>query len=154
MAEQTSMKNREHPLYSAFAGMKDRCYNKRHKSYHRYGGRGITVCDRWLVRGSGFWNFVEDMGQRPKGHSLDRVDNNGPYSPDNCRWATRKEQTANAQLARGERHGHSKLNAQSVLLVKALLSEGWSTRQVGARFNISRQSIADIKAGRTWRHVT
>lgn len=78
--------------YAIYAGMKQRCYNTNHKHFKSYGGRGITVCSRWL---NSFAAFLEDMGRCPEGMSLDRIENNGHYEPDNCRWATALQQARN-----------------------------------------------------------
>lgn len=78
--------------YTVWQNMKARCYNPRSPSWQYYGGRGIQVCDRWR---NSFANFVTDMGEKPDGRSLDRIDNDGNYEPGNCRWATPAEQVRN-----------------------------------------------------------
>jgi len=81
--------------------MRERCYYKKHNHYKNYGGRGIKVCERWLERGSGFSNFVLDMSKKPtRKHSIDRIDNNGDYTPENCKWSTQKQQVYNSSASK------------------------------------------------------
>lgn len=88
----------EHFMYSAWAGMVNRCTNPNNSSYGRYGAVGVRVCDRWRHgdgQKSGFYCFLEDMGERPTGMTLDRIDPCGNYELSNCRWATAKTQRNN-----------------------------------------------------------
>ena len=84
-------KGNQSPTHKSWTAMIQRCTNPKYTDYLRYGGRGITVCDRWRL----FINFLEDMGERPQEKSIDRINVNGNYEPLNCRWATRSEQQKN-----------------------------------------------------------
>ena len=87
----------ETPEYYAWKEMKQRCFNPNHKAYSNYGDRGITVCDRWLDSD----NYLTDMGSRPTAkHSIDRIDNNGNYCAENCKWSTKAEQENNKRTNR------------------------------------------------------
>lgn len=90
-----SLAKRDHtpsPTYQVWRNMIYRCYNPNNKSFKNYGGRGIKVCDEWRFS---FQTFLHDMGERPPRLTLDRINNDGNYTPGNCRWATYKEQNNN-----------------------------------------------------------
>ena len=96
------------PEYDAWRQMKARCFNTNHRHYKDYGGRGITVCIRWR---HSFPNFLSDMGKRPsKKHSIDRIRNNGNYTPKNCRWAIDKIQNNNTRKNRVLTHNRKSLS--------------------------------------------
>jgi len=84
------------PTYHVWEALKSRCLSHANKQYHSYGGRGITVCPRW----DSFENFYADMGERPDGLQIDRIDNDKGYSPDNCRWVTRSENSQNRRTSK------------------------------------------------------
>ena len=121
----------EHRTYD---WMHDRCKNPNYKRYKDYGGRGIKVCSRWSGV-NGFINFLTDMGQRPSSkHSIDRINNNSNYEPNNCKWATRKEQSNNRRYNVFLTHEGITLNATqwakrigvSGNLIRRRLKDGWS----------------------------
>jgi hypothetical protein len=84
-----------HPLYQTWQSMKARCLNSNNPNFADYGGRGIKVCDQWMHN---FNQFAKDMGERPVGYSIDRINNDGDYTPQNCKWSTRKEQQQNRRI--------------------------------------------------------
>lgn len=138
--------------YNVWAGIKQRCLNPCVKAWPNYGGRGISVCERWLR----FENFLVDMGERPPGMSIDRIDNNGNYEPENCRWATPFQQCRNTRKNRMvDLDGESmpvvvaceKLNV-SQKTVRTRILRGWcfsdAVKSPIGKF-ISRSSVEDLK---------
>lgn len=94
----------KHELYSTWNNMKSRCYRSESSSYNAYGGRGISMCDKWRYS---FSSFVNDVGERPsRNHTLDRIDNDGNYEPSNVRWATQSQQTLNTRIRIDNKYGY------------------------------------------------
>ena len=89
------------PAYRSYRAMLARCKDVNHKEFANYGGRGISVCDRWVA---GFEFFLSDMGKRPAGTSIDRINSDGNYEPGNCRWATSEEQAKNKKVTKTITH--------------------------------------------------
>lgn len=119
-----------HPLYRKWESMKRRCFNSHEKCYPRYGGRGITVCKRWM----NVENFIHDMEPSFKpGLTLDRKDNSKGYSPDNCRWATLKEQSFNRRSTvayKGETAKDASIRlGGSASLVSERIRNGWMAKK-------------------------
>ncbi len=125
------MNKTEHPLYSTWIEMKRRCNNKKTISYNRYGGRGIKVCKRWNVD---FKSFVKSIGDKPtKSHSLDRIDNNGDYKPNNCKWSTHAEQNRNRRdniIYKGECAVDASVRlGGNKHLIAVRIHQGWSLKR-------------------------
>jgi len=130
--------------YCSWASMKQRCLNKKCNEYKDYGGRGITICREWMK----FENFYEDMGERLEGKTLDRIDNNGNYEPNNCKWSTPKEQNNNNRhnrymSFRGEIKTMKQWSTQvniSYKIISWRMLNGWGTKRAltekpGSYFN-------------------
>jgi hypothetical protein len=132
------------PEYRTWANLIDRCTNPCSKSYDRYGGRGIRVCDRWRAS---FEAFLADVGPRPSAkHSIDRYpDNDGHYEPGNVRWATRTEQQRNTSRAR--------LSASQVAEIKRAILSGERDSAIARRYGVGQGSVLSIRRGRSWRDV-
>lgn len=111
--EKTKFINRKHglyltPEYNVLCGMRDRCYNENNQRYENYGGRGIKICDRWMDAENGFQNFFKDMGERPDdSYSIERVDNDGDYTPENCEWVVDEVQVNNRRRNKNNLSGRT-----------------------------------------------
>ena len=127
-----------HSLYRVWAGMKSRCTDKQHPKYANYGGRGITVCDRW----ASFPAFLEDMGERPEGTSIDRVDNNGDYEPSNYRWATGEQQARNKRS--------TVLSDEKVRIIRG---SDLTHAELGRQLDVCQTLVRKVRSGSLWKSV-
>ena len=128
------------PIYNIWSNMKCRCLNRNDAQYKDYGGRGILICKAWL---DSFETFLSDMGEKPEGLSIDRIDNNGNYEPNNCRWSDRYEQNNNARSNVKITYKGKTLNmaqwARELNInkgtLRSRLNAGWSTEKAfGSRW--------------------
>ena len=133
------------PEHNTWQSMLQRCTNQRLASWHRYGGRGIRVCERWQV----FENFLADMGKRPSEmHSLDRIDNDGDYEPGNCRWATSEVQNANKST-----NVHIELDGRRQTLAQWAREIGITVQALTFRLNSTEWTLRDALTIHGRRHV-
>lgn len=132
---------RNTPEYSVWCGMKQRCYNPKTDRYPHYGGRGITVCDKWL---HSFIAFYADMGDRPTDkHQIDRTDNDGNYEPGNCRWLTVAENCQN--------RSNTKLDKNKVIDIRAKNKTGkYSNKDLASEYNVHKDTIRNIVNNAQW----
>lgn len=125
--------------YEAWRAMKKRCLLPKHPFYKDYGGRGIRVCDRWLTS---FDHFYADLGPRPKGYWLERLDNDGDYSPENCAWVLAKENTRNRRSA--------KLVKEQAEEIRTRYLAGEPGKDLAVEFGISRSMVSMICNRKVW----
>ncbi len=130
--------HRNHSAYWSWRSMRRRCLIPSYDAYKNYGGRGITICPEW----SDFMVFLRDMGERPAGTTLDRIDNNGHYRPSNCRWATLLQQHRNTRAI--------KLSAVKAKQIRKLVARGHLHRNVALEFGISGPMVHRVVSNKAW----
>ena len=124
--------------YHSWYSMKNRCYNKNYHLYHRYGGRGILMCDRWK---NSFLAFFKDMGLKPfRKAQIDRIDNNGNYEPNNCRWISVIDNNRNKST--------TKLSMEKA---REIRKEKLSRKELALMYNVGTRTIGDVISLKSWR---
>lgn len=133
-------KRENHPLYQTWLGMRRRCSDEKYRDFLNYGARGITVCDKWQ---NDFWAFVSDMGPKPsKRHSVERMDNNGNYTPDNCKWATYEEQARNRRSA--------VITEDLAIEIKRRMKFGDNLGDIARAMKLSYGQVRNVAVGQSW----
>lgn len=129
-------------LTTVWWSMKQRCYDKNHKSYDRYGGRGITICNEWIESFPVFVLWANSTGYS-KGLQIDRIENDGNYCPENCQWLTPVENSRKSPA--------TKLTMAKVDEIRRLISVGVKNKTIAEQFGVVSSLISNIKAGKVWR---
>ena len=129
------------PTYRTWQQLVQRCTNPKNRNYADYGGRGVVVCERWMV----FANFVADVGEKPNGLTLDRIDNARGYEPGNVRWVSMHEQNQNRRSTR--------LDAAKVREIRERHASGESSVDIAETYGVDESTVRDAALRRTWRNV-
>lgn len=129
------------PIYMVYKSMKRRCYSPKDKRFNRYGGRGISVCDEWIKNSVAFIKWAFNNGYK-EGLSLDRIDNNKNYSPDNCRFISVAENNRNSSSTH--------LKQPDVIKIRSLYSDGKLQTDIARLFQISQQTVSKIVNHKSW----
>jgi len=131
------------PEHIIWKNMNQRCTNPKRPDYKHYGGRGICICDEWCGE-NGFQNFIRDMGFKPEENSsLDRIDNNGNYNKDNCRWVTQIEQKRNRSICKIQ-------NMEQANQIREEYKNGIKTKDLALKYNCSKSCINRVLNNTTW----
>lgn len=132
---------KRHSLYDKWTNIKQRCYNPNVKNYHRYGGRGIIICDEWKDNYKAFHDWSIQNGYE-EGLEIDRIDNNGNYEPSNCRYITCAENIRNSTTV--------KLNIEKVEQIRLIYKEGKTMKELSEIYDVSESNVSMILLGKSW----